>query len=72
MTVNKNTLLLSPLLFFLFPIKSKWGGDAPVEIKENKDNVQEDEFDILSLTLFLEDVTLFALFMFPRVSFFPF
>lgn len=48
-----------------------WGGDAFVEMKENEQNVQSDEFDMLSLAVFLEDVTVFALFISPLHSFSP-
>lgn len=38
-------------------------------MKENEQNVQRDEFDMLSLAVFLEDVTLFAIYIAPLHSF---
>lgn len=41
-----------------------------VEMKENEQNIQGEEFDMLCLTVFLEDATLLALFMSCLPSFF--
>lgn len=48
-----------------------WGGDAIVEMKENEQSIQREEFDVLCLRVFLEDATLLALFMSALSSFFP-
>lgn len=48
-----------------------WGGDAIVEMKENEQSIQGEEFDVLYLRVFLEDATL-ALFMSALSSFSPY
>ena len=49
-----------------------WGGDAIVEMKENEQSIQGEEFDVLCLRVFLEDATLLAIFMSGLSSFSPY